>query len=346
MLRVGIAGIGFMGWIHWLAYHRQAGTEVVAVATRDPKKQQGDWTSIQGNFGPPGEQVDLSGVQVHDSLESMIANSEIDLLDICLPPHLHVEACLAGLESGKHVFCEKPLALNDADCSKLAEAARGSERQLMVGHVLPFFPEYEFARQAIAGGDYGRLLGGHFKRVVSDPTWIADFYDPKTVGGPLIDLHVHDAHLIRMLFGMPLEVNCAARFRDGVVRYADTLFRYGDDKVVSASSGTIDQQGRPFHHAFEIHLERATLHFEFAAFADEAESMPLKVLLHDGSVLRPSLPAGSDIAGFEAEIAEVVRSIESGQPSPILDASLAGDAIRLCELQAQSAERRQPVLVD
>ena len=60
-----------------------------------------------------------------------------------------------------------------------------------------------------------RLLGGHFLRVISDPLWLKDFYDPHRVGGPLVDLHVHDAHFIRLLFGMPqrlpAEDECADR---------------------------------------------------------------------------------------------------------------------------------------
>ena len=57
MLRVGIAGIGFMGWIHWLAYQQIENVQVVAVRDRDPVRMSGDWTGIQVNFGPRGEIV-------------------------------------------------------------------------------------------------------------------------------------------------------------------------------------------------------------------------------------------------------------------------------------------------
>ena len=62
-LRVGIAGIGFMGWIHYLAYRKAPGVEVAAICTRDKKKLAGDWRGIRGNFGPPGEKVDVSGMK-------------------------------------------------------------------------------------------------------------------------------------------------------------------------------------------------------------------------------------------------------------------------------------------
>src|SRR5688500_10111858 len=159
MLRVGLVGVGFMGWIHYLSYRKTKGVKLAAVATRDPKKLAGDWRGIQGNFGPPGEKVDLAGVAKYSDLAGMLGDPSIDLVDLCLPPNLHCEAALAALRAGKHVFVEKPMALTAAECDKMVTAAQKAGRQLLVGHVLPFLPEYDFARRSIASGKYGRLLG-------------------------------------------------------------------------------------------------------------------------------------------------------------------------------------------
>ena len=59
MVRIGIVGVGFMGMIHYLAAQNAAGRRVTAMCSRDPKKLAGDWRGIRGNFGPPGEQMDL-----------------------------------------------------------------------------------------------------------------------------------------------------------------------------------------------------------------------------------------------------------------------------------------------
>ena len=64
MIRVGILGIGFMGWIHYLAYQRIRGIKMTAFAESDPKKLRGDWRDIKGNFGPPGEKVDMKGLKL------------------------------------------------------------------------------------------------------------------------------------------------------------------------------------------------------------------------------------------------------------------------------------------
>ena len=335
MIKVGIAGIGFMGWIHYLAYQSRTDVQVVAICSRDPGKRAGDWSSIKGNFGPPAGQVDLTGIEVYETLDAMLADPNIDLIDLCTPPAAHLNGIVAAANAGKHVFCEKPLGLTLADCDQAVKTCQQQQVQLFVGHVLPFFSEYLFALQAVQENRYGKLLGGSFKRVVSDPTWLPDFYDPQVVGGPLLDLHVHDAHFIRLLFGMPTAVHSVGRKRGEVVSYCQSIFEFGDAPYcVAASSGVIDQQGRPFNHAYEIHFEEATLQFEFAAFADQPESMPLKVLLADGSVERPELGDGDPVFAFEREVGELVSCLETGQASKILDAVLARDAIEICQMQA------------
>ena len=347
MIKVGIVGVGFMGWIHHLAYQRVEGIELGAICSRDEKKRSGDWTGIQGNFGPPGEKIDMANVSAFSNIEELLADESIDLVDVCLPPNLHLEVGLRVLNAGKHLFCEKPLALNAADCNQLVAAAAESGKQLLVGQVLPFFPDYTVAREEIESGKHGKLIGGNFKRIISDPSWLADFWDLEKVGGPLVDLHVHDAHLIRMLFGMPKAVFSHGRMRDGVVEFCNSNFFFDDPSVVVGStSGVINQQGRPFTHGFEIHLEKATMQFEFAAFDDNAESMPLKILGQKGEeVIRPELPGGDEIAGFEAEISEVVKAIQTNESSPILSGELAKDAIILCQKQAESVESRKLVEV-
>jgi predicted dehydrogenase len=349
MLRIGLAGIGFMGWIHWLAYKKVKGVDVVAIASRDENKLAGDWRGIKGNFGPPGEQVDLAKVKKYQTLDEMLEDPAIDVVDLCLPPNLHVSTAVKALQAGKHVFVEKPMALTTAECKKMVDAATKSGRQLFVGHVLPFLPEYAYARKIIASGKYGRAIGGTFKRVISDPLWLPGFYDPKQAGGPLVDLHVHDAHFIRMVFGMPTAVASEGRTRDDVVEYCNSLFYFDDKRLaVAATSGVLNQQGRGFTHGFEIHLEKATLHFEIGFYADGGkDDMPLKVLLPNGTVERPALAVDGDpmLVAFESEIKEIAQCLKKNQPSQLLSADLARDAIVLCHKQSEAVRKRAIIKV-
>ncbi|HZZ71188.1 MAG TPA: Gfo/Idh/MocA family oxidoreductase [Pirellulales bacterium] len=347
MLRVGLVGIGFMGWIHYLAYRRAKGVKLAAVCSRDARKLAGDWRGIRGNFGPPGEQVDLSKLTKHRALAELLKDPEIDLVDLCLPPDLHCAAAVAALEAGKHVFCEKPIALTVAQADRMLAAARNSGKQLFIAHVLPFLPEYQFAWRAIQSERFGRPLGARFKRIISDPHWLPDFFDPRKVGGPLVDLHIHDAHFIRLAFGQPASVTSRGRWRGAVVEFVETQFGFADPSlIVSAASGVLQQQGRAFTHAFEIYLERATLLFDFAVLEGQPVTlMPLTVLNEKGKAARPKLPAADPVDGFVSEIAEVAQAVKAGRPSALLDGSLARDALALCHQQTESVRRGKTVRV-
>ncbi len=340
MLKIGITGLGFMGMMHYLAYQRLEGVKVVAICEKLKERLEGDWTKIKGNFGPQGTMMDLSGIATYTELSDMLANPEVDVVDVCLPPSAHAAAAVAALNAGKHVLSEKPISLKLAEADSMVAAAKKNNRIFAVGHVLPFFTSHGFVLDVARSGRYGKLLGGHFDRVISDPTWIANFYDMETCGGPLLDLHIHDAHFIRLLFGMPTSVQSVGRLRNGVPEYFSSQFLFDDPElVVTSISGAIGQQGRPFMHGYEVHFEKATLLHESFFGA------PPTVLTADGKVEKPELPAIDEIQVFANELKEATDAIQSGKPSPILDGVLARDALNLALKEMEAIKTRSPVNV-
>jgi len=334
-MRAAILGVGFMGWIHSVAYRRSERAEMVGFASRSATKREGDWRGIQGNFGPPGEQIDVAGMTVCEDLDGLLADDSIDLIDVCLPPHLHLDAVCRSLAAGKKVLCEKPLALNVADAEKMMSMA--APGQLMVGHILPLMPEFAILADAAADHRYGEILTGRFQRTIGPPDWIPDFYDVTRVGGPLIDLQVHDAHLVRMLFGMPIAAHSASHQVSGVPKRYETVLDY-DGRVVSIGGGVIDSPARPFTHGYEVSFERATLRFEHAAYSDgTSDDIPLTILHNDGQIERPELAGGDPIDAFVTEI-ELAARVVAGEPLPlVLDPVMATDALKICEMQMPSA---------
>lgn len=347
MIRVGIAGLGFMGMVHYLTYEKLRGVKVVALCEQNRKRLAGDWRDIQGNFGPRGRQMDLSGVRTYTELSDMLADEAIDLVDVTLPPALHADVAARALARGKHVFSEKPMALTVADCRRMQAAAKKARRQLMVGHVLPYFPEYAWALALIRSGKYGPVRGGSFKRVISEPLWLKTYWVAEQVGGPMLDLHVHDAHFIRLVFGMPRGVVTRGTKRQGLARFWHSLFDFADpDCVVEATSGTIDQQGRSFSHGFEIRLERATLLFEFAVLGGEGRYLcPPTVLDANGKSKTVELTGGDPMDAFQAELKEVTDGVVKNRPSALLGGNLAMDAIRLCHAQTESLLKHRPIRI-
>lgn len=348
MIRVGIAGIGFMGLIHYLAYQRVRGMRVDAIYSGSAKKRAGDWRGIHGNFGPRGSKMDLQGVRTYDRIEKLLNDPNLDLIDITLPPYLHANTAIAALQAGKHVFCEKPISLDPNDAKRMVQTATKARRQLLIGHVLPFFPEYKWARRVIDSGKYGKLVGGSFRRVCSDPDWLKDYWNAKKVGGPMLDLHVHDAHFIRMLFGMPKSVSTQGRLRGQQPEYWQSSFRFGNPKTfVSATSGTIDQQGRPFTHGFEIFLQKATLCFDFAVVKNQGSYLCQPTLFGpNGKVVFPKMGDGDPLDCFHAQLSEVARSVRTGKTSSILAGTLARDALQLCHAQAKSLRTQRIVKIN
>jgi predicted dehydrogenase len=170
MVRIGTVGIGFMGMTHYIACKKVHGGKVTAICTRSEKKLQGDWRDIQGNFGLRGQMEDLSEVRKYQEIDRLLADPGIDLVDICLPTQYHKEVTLKALRAGKHVLLEKPIAIRLSEADEMVATAREMGRHFMVAHVVPFVPEYAFARQAVESGEYGPLLGARFKRTTATYT--------------------------------------------------------------------------------------------------------------------------------------------------------------------------------
>jgi predicted dehydrogenase len=332
MVRIGIAGLGFMGMIHYLAAQELRGTgQVVAICTRDRKKLDGDWTSIKGNFGPAGTHMAVSHLKRFERFQDMIADPDIELIDICTPTDQHESMALAALKAGKHVLVEKAIALDVAAADRMVAAAKEANRQLFVGHVLPFFPEFAYAASAIKDGSFGKLLGGHFKRVISRPDWSADIGDASKTGGPAIDLHIHDTHFIGLVAGVPERVFSVGKVEsDGSVSYLTTSYLYGKDgPAITCASGALAMKSRPFVHGYELYLEKATLVYE-------SGSMPLTLLPADGSPSAVALPLAGELTAFTQEIQQAINALSRNQPAPLISAQLARDALSLCFKECES----------
>jgi predicted dehydrogenase len=331
MVRIGIVGVGFMGMIHYLASRRLKGAQVTAVCSRDPKKLAGDWRSIQGNFGPRGEMMDLSGVKKYSDVKSLVADPDIDVIDICVPTNLHADVAIKGLEAGKHVLVEKAIALSSEEADAMLAAARKAKRLLMVAHVLPFFPEFGFAAEFIRSGTGGKVLAAHFTRVISKPDWSAEIADAAKTGGPAVDLHIHDTHFVGLACGVPKEVYSRGVVENGAVVHLTTQYLYeSGPRCVTCTSGAICQKGRPFVHGYEIYLERATLLYS-------SGTQPLTVLTADGKSEIPQLPGGDDATtAFTAEIQTAVDGIAKGKEPALLSGQLARDALVMCHKECES----------
>lgn len=339
-IRIGLIGVGFMGMTHFEAARQLNGGRITALATRSEKKRGGDWSDIQGNFGPRGSsEVDLTGVAAHADYRRILDDPEIDLVDICLPTDQHEAVTLEALAAGKHVLVEKPISIELDAAERMLAAAKKADRMLMVAHVLPFFPMFRWAREAIESGRYGKLRSAFFRRVITPPDWSNDMQDFRKLGGWGIDLHIHDNHYIGLVCGVPQGVFSRGLLAENLVNHVATNYVYDDaEKTVTAISGGIAAHGLKFAHSFEIMLERATIQFDAGTYgSDWVENRPLTLITDDGAIETPDPGGRTEWCGaFTDELQEAVDAVSSGTEPATINAQLACDALRLCVAEGQS----------
>ncbi len=142
-LRVGIAGTGFIGGVHARSA-RLAGARLVAVAASSARSAA-EAASL------------LHADRALASAEELVVDADVDVVHICTPNHLHLPLAEAALAAGKHVVCEKPLALDAAGAQRLVAAATDSGRHAAVPFVYRFYPTVREARERVQAGEAGAL---------------------------------------------------------------------------------------------------------------------------------------------------------------------------------------------
>ncbi len=213
MVRIGVIGLGFMGRMHLGAYQQIPNATVTAISDRSEQRAAGDLSGGWGNLEGGIEKVDMAGVTGTTDWRELIALDSVDAVDICVPTPQHEEVVLAALRAGKHVLCEKPLALDAASAQNLVDVAAKMNRILMPAMVVRFSPSYVWLRQAIRKITRIALcVLLVFIAWCRAPAsgWFLD--DAPIRRQALLDPHVHDADMVTDLFGMP---NHVERHRQG-----------------------------------------------------------------------------------------------------------------------------------
>ena len=206
-VNVAIVGLGFMGQTHIKAYQKIPGARLHAVCDSVRSPVDGVLPGISGNI-TGSDAIHLGDdVKAYKELDEVLADPEVDLVDLCVPTPVHHSQSLAALNSGKHVICEKPLARTSAQAREVVEAARTAKGLFMPAMCIRFWPEWAWLKQANDDGRFGKLLAARFRRVSEAPGWSRDVYfKGDQSGGALLDLHIHDSDFVQFLFGRPTSV--------------------------------------------------------------------------------------------------------------------------------------------
>ena len=227
MFRMAIIGIGKISTKAMIPAIRRAETaELYALGTSSPDKAAQLWHAAE---------------RAYPSYQQVLDDSAVDGVYIGLPNHLHKEWTLKALACGKHVLCDKPLAMNLDETKEMNAAAQSAGRVLMEGFMYRFHPQHALVKELIASGTIGRvhLFEAHFHYYLEDPSNIR--MKPETGGGGLYDVGCYGIDSARyVLSGEP--ASCSGHWslgsESGTDEFCHFTLNFPDDRVAAITCGT------------------------------------------------------------------------------------------------------------
>ena len=240
----------------------------------------------------------------------LIAEADIDAVDICLPHHLHADAIVRAANAGKHILCEKPLCLTAAEAREIHAAVRANGITLMCAHNQLFMPAVAKAREVLQSGGIGKVY-----EVRTTDSFYNDF-DPSTMGwrasartsggGELIDTGYHPTYLLLHLAGAtPVEATA-------MLSKHRLTFMEGEDSaqmLVRFDNGVVGQVVTSWAYDPAPATEKFSAVGELGSIHSYGEGTSLTVTLRDG---KSETFTFDEIDGYVAEIGHFADSLING----------------------------------
>ncbi len=196
--RIGVIGTGMIARRAHLPAYQEAGATIAAVAD-----------VVAGRAERAAK--DFGARQWYTDYRELLADPEIDAISVCTPNHLHKQVTVDALRAGKHVLCEKPMAMDVDEAKEMRRVAEETGRLLMVGFQNRFRSDVQRLKEFVDAGELGRIYyarTGFVRRRGTPFGWFT--VKEESGGGPMIDLGVHVMDFTRYLMGNPRAVSVTA----------------------------------------------------------------------------------------------------------------------------------------
>lgn len=330
-VNVAVAGLGYMGLTHLRAYQKMDNARIVAVCSAGRLPVDGVLRGVNGNLQDVAAIHLGKGVKVYREFSELVADRDVELVDICTPTAPHSAHTIAALKAGKHALCEKPLAQNVREAREILKTAAGAPTFLMPAMCMRFWPGWAWLKEIVAQKKHGEALAANFRRVTARPAWGKA---GAHAGGALLDLHIHDTDFVNFLFGRPASVfSTGMTDADGTVNHVVTQYFYPGGPVVHAEGSWLLPAG--FNMGFTLHCERATIDFDLSRGANalrlqERDQAPRTVKLKKTD-------------GYQEEIRYFVNCIARGTRPAIVTAQDGLTALEICAAEEKSARTGKAV---
>jgi predicted dehydrogenase len=335
-VNVAVVGLGFMGVTHLRAYLANPMARVVAVCDAVRVPVNGILAGVSGNI-TKSDDIDLGpDVRVYRTTEELLADADVELVDFCTPTPLHAAQVIAGLNAGKHVICEKPLARTSAEALEILKVAANSPGILMPAMCMRFWPGWSWLKQAVEEQTYGKVLAARFRRDSAMPGWSQQgtYSGGQDLGGALFDLHIHDTDFVNHLFGRPAGVfSSGVLAASGSINHVVTQYDYPGGPNVYAEGGWLLNQG--FNMSYTLLCEQATIDFDLARGANS--------LIASETGKEPRVVETGDGDGYSKEIDYIVDCVARRQAPTVVTALDGVTALEICEAEERSIRSGAPV---
>lgn len=318
-----------MGSTHLKALARIPGVQIAAVMDTIEARLSGDLSGIQGNLGGRGQAMDFSAMRKYRSIEEIVADPDLDAVDVCLPTCFHAGATMAALRAGKHVLCEKPMALDGCTADAMCAEAERQKRILMIAQVVRFIPAYAGLAQLVKTGRLGTVRWAFFRRRTSVPTWGPWEFDKSKSGGGIFDLLVHDVDMALMLFGAPQAISSVGH--EDMPHGIDMItsnFHYGGGPAVTITGGWHHVGEYPFSMEYTVIGDNGVVEFSSAG-------RPATVYWSDGK--KELLPA-PEVDCYQAEIGYFVECCEAETAPAVCPPAESATSVKLAKLMVDARE--------
>ncbi len=290
-LKIGIIGVGNISLEHIQAYLANPETELYAFC---------DINEDRLNY--MGKQYGIT--RLYTNLDEMLALPELDAVSVCTWNNGHAPCTIAALKAGKHVLCEKPMALNSIEAEEMKKTAEECGKLLMIGFVRRHGNDCRLVREFIDTDYFGELYyskATYLRRHGNPGGWFADV--TRSGGGPLIDLGVHVIDLVRYLMGGPKPVSV----------YGATFHKLGDRLGVHRNPGAYRSAGATNDDPVTVEdLASALIRFDNGAVLQVEAAFALNLKKDEGKIqlfgtkggakLDPELEMYTTVNGYMADV--------------------------------------------
>lgn len=326
-MKVAIVGCGTMGRTHAFQLVKMPGIKLVGVCSTRMETAQA--------------LADQCGTRPFCSFEDLIAQTDPDVVSICLPTPLHKEYVLKTASLGKHVICEKPIATSPRDAREMIDVCRQRNVRLFIGHVVRFFPDYRNISNVVASGAIGAPKVVHARRAGPHPGEAKAWYHDADSGGVIMDLMIHDIDYLRGLIGdvktvyaLNRKTECldyawvTLRFKSGAIANLEGFWGFPgpfETKIDLSGDRGVIRSDSSQSAAFTVHKRRDV----------DADERPKEV----------AVPESLGYDPYYGQLQHFLDCIRSGE-EPVVTAEDSLEAMRIALAAVESVRTGRPVDMD